>query len=672
MGEKGAARRQMLISFALFFCSLYMFYEVCIKRVPTAIELAYWIKIADIEICWSFFFDSLSCTMILVIITIYLCVVVYSMEYMCYDSTKIRFFSSLALFTCAMINLVVAGNIIQLILGWELVGISSYMLIGYWYSRKSANKAALCAIFINKIGDVLLYLAAITLLIFYFNIDMYMWAIIGDNFTGDLQFESDFKKVANEYTLLHWWNGNVCIDFDKKDIYTTSFLSLHDYLIKLRSVHAHDIACFFLVLAAMCKSAQVGVHIWLTEAMEGPTPVSALLHAATMVTAGIYLTLRCSWILVSSEFNTHLYILVIGSITSFFCAFLGFYQTDLKKIVAYSTCSQLGYMFLSVGALSYNVSMYHLFNHAFLKALLFLSCGYIIHFYSGEQNIRRMGGGITSLPFLYICMLIGSLSLIGMPYFSGFFSKDYIIDGIISISKIDLSSIQLLSVCKALVSLSTFFTIAYSIKIIFYIYFFEYNGSIAQLKNTRYASNFVIWPLFFLSLLSIFSGYLSFDLMLGQGTVYWNQSLAQSIFSNRLPFEFNALLVLNTFCNTIYIVGVVVFIMIFRQDLACGFSICSDLWMSWLKKNLDGKFFFINRLISNSFQYKIFEFSYKDLYNALDKLVLEVLVGPTGIIRQILEIEEFNAKKYDQGKKLKSNYIWLCSALFIGLLLCSI
>jgi len=301
-----------------------------------------------------------------------------------------------------------------------------------------------------------------------------------------------------------------------------STININDYLnSNLVSFMSYYI-CIFIVIASVCKSAQSGFHFWLAEAMEGPTPVSSLLHAATMVTAGIFLIVRCSF-LFSLSIDLPIYIILIGSITSFFAAFIGATQNDLKKIVAYSTCSQLGYMFLSNGVFTYNITMFHLFNHAFFKALLFLTSGYLIHMLSNEQDLRKMGGLLKVVPLIYICLLIGSVSLMGVPYFSGFFSKDFIIESFYSIvvnNTIGLNTYSIILFAQLLLSISVLFTIFYSSKVIYFVFISSFNGFKYYIQHLHFASYLILLPLLLLSFLSITSGFFFSDMMLGQGSTF--------------------------------------------------------------------------------------------------------------------------------------------------------
>jgi len=283
-----------------------------------------------------------------------------------------------------------------------------------------------------------------------------------------------------------------------------------------------SLVCLFLLIAAVGKSAQAGLHIWLPEAMEGPTPVSSLIHAATMVTAGIFILLRCSYLFFDMS-TMFIYIIFFGSITAFFSSTIGLLQTDIKKVVAYSTCSQLGYMFICCGFSAYGNGIYHLFNHAFFKALLFLTAGYVIHALSNEQDIRKMGSLLTLLPVSYIMMLIGSLSLIGFPFFSGFYSKDRIVELCFNnyqhlFSMFDTYKYIMFS--QILCIFAVIFTLVYSMKLLFFVFFNSYCGFRSYLYNMHFSSFFIQVPLMFLSVLSMISGYLTSDMMVGIGSSF--------------------------------------------------------------------------------------------------------------------------------------------------------
>jgi NADH:ubiquinone oxidoreductase subunit 5 (subunit L)/multisubunit Na+/H+ antiporter MnhA subunit len=280
--------------------------------------------------------------------------------------------------------------------------------------------------------------------------------------------------------------------------------------------------CVCFLIAAIGKSAQAGLHVWLPEAMEGPTPVSSLIHAATMVTAGIFLLVRCSFMFFDMS-TFFVYLIFFGSVTAFFSSTIGLLQTDIKKVVAYSTCSQLGYMFICCGFSAYGNGMYHLFNHAFFKALLFLTAGYVIHALGNEQDIRKMGSLLNMLPFSYMMMLIGSLSLIGFPFFSGFYSKDRIVE--LCFNNYEHSfymfdTYKYVMFAQILCIFAVIFTLVYSMKLLFFVFFNSYSGFKYYVINIHFSSFFIQLPLLFLSVLSMISGYLTSDMMVGIGSSF--------------------------------------------------------------------------------------------------------------------------------------------------------
>jgi proton-translocating NADH-quinone oxidoreductase chain L len=330
-------------------------------------------------------FDGLTCSMLIIVTGISMFVHIYSIGYMSHDPHLPRFMSYLSLFTFFMLLLVTSDNYVQMFIGWEGVGLCSFLLINFWYTRLLANKAALKAMIMNRIADVF-FIFGIILIFLTFK-------------------TTDFLIVSNLVYLI-------------KD---------STYMIFGCTVYKVSLISFFLFIGGVGKSAQLGLHTWLPDAMEGPTPVSSLLHAATMVTAGVFLLIRSSFFF---EFSNSILILValIGGFTAFFSAIIGVFQFDVKKIIAYSTCSQLGYMFFSCGLSNYQIAIFHLVNHAFFKALLFLSAGAIIHAVFDEQDMRRLGGLVKLLPFTYFAVFVGSLAIMGFPFLTGFYSKDLILE----------------------------------------------------------------------------------------------------------------------------------------------------------------------------------------------------------------------------------------------------
>ncbi|HJD67640.1 MAG TPA: NADH-quinone oxidoreductase subunit L [Rickettsia endosymbiont of Bembidion lapponicum] len=371
---------------ALF--ALIIFYHTGLNGHIIHIKLLPWIEISQFKVDWSIYIDQLTSIMFIAVTWVSSVVHIYSLGYMVEDKGIVRFLSFLSLFTFFMLMLVSADNFLQLFFGWEGVGVCSYLLIGFWYSKESANKAAIKAFIANRVGDFAFILGVITI-IFYCH---------SANYEDVFLFA---PKLANTKILL--------ADFE---------------------ISILDIACLLLFIGCMGKSAQIGLHVWLPDAMEGPTPVSALIHAATMVTAGVFLVARCSYLFEYSPMVLQ-FITIIGGITCLFAASIAIMQNDIKKIIAYSTCSQLGYMFMACGGSAYNSGIFHLVTHAFFKALLFLSAGSVIHAVH-EQDIFKMGELRNKMPITYGNFLIGSLALIGIYPLAGFYSKDSILEAVYS------------------------------------------------------------------------------------------------------------------------------------------------------------------------------------------------------------------------------------------------
>jgi NADH-quinone oxidoreductase subunit L len=365
--------------------SWYAFYEVGIAGHDTRVPLFSFIAFGDLKAEWALRIDSLTAVMLVVVTTISSLVHIYSIGYMADDPYRPRFFAYLSFFTFAMLMLVTADNLVQLFFGWEGVGLASYLLIGFWYHKPEANAAAIKAFLVNRVGD--------------FGFSLGIFAVF--YLTGAVDFDTIFAQapslVGKSFHFLSW-------DFD-----------------------ALTVVCLLLFMGAMGKSAQFLLHTWLPDAMEGPTPVSALIHAATMVTAGVFMVARLSPLFELAP-TASAFVTFIGATTAIFAATVGLVQNDIKRIVAYSTCSQLGYMFVAMGVGAYSVGMFHLFTHAFFKALLFLGSGSVILAMHHEQDIRMMGGLRHKIPFTYWVMVIGTLALTGFPLTAGYFSKDAIIE----------------------------------------------------------------------------------------------------------------------------------------------------------------------------------------------------------------------------------------------------
>jgi NADH-quinone oxidoreductase subunit L len=385
IGDRGA---QLVTCLALLIAAVLgcvMFYDVAILGHNRTIQLMTWIDTGDLQTRWALRYDTLSVMMVAMVTVVSAMVHIYSVGYMAHDKSVPRFMAYLSVFTFFMLMLVTSDNFLQLFFGWEGVGVASYLLIGFWFDRPAANAAAIKAFIVNRVGD------------FGFALGIFAVYFI----FGSLQFDTVFAAAPD---VAH---------------NTIPFLG--------HEVDAITIACILLFIGAMGKSAQLGLHTWLPDAMEGPTPVSALIHAATMVTAGVFMLARLSPLFEYSPTALDI-VVVVGGTTAVFAASVGMAQNDIKRVIAYSTCSQLGYMFFAAGVSAYGGAMFHLMTHAFFKALLFLGAGSVIHAMSGEQDMRKMGGLRSLIPATYLLMWIGSLSLAGIWPFSGYYSKDFILE----------------------------------------------------------------------------------------------------------------------------------------------------------------------------------------------------------------------------------------------------
>lgn len=489
LGHYGANLFSVTCIFLTTLLSIFAFYEVGFGGITCHILLGDWINSGIFNVSWGFLFDSLTCTMLVVITLVSSLVHLYSIKYMELDPHCPRFMAYLGVFTFFMIVLVTAENLVQMFLGWEGVGLSSYLLINFWYTRLAANQAALKALLLNRIGDFGLSLGIF--LIFYI-----------------------FGSV--EYSVI---------------FSTASVFSKYYIIILGFKIHAFTLIGILLFIGAIGKSAQLGLHIWLPDAMEGPTPVSALIHAATMVTAGVFLVIRFSPLLEFSVITLSL-MAVIGSLTAFFGSMVGTFQNDLKRVIAYSTCSQLGYMIFCCGISCYTASIFHLTNHAFFKALLFLSAGSIIHAVSNEQDMRKMGALLRFLPITYSLMLVGTLALAGFPFLTGFYSKDFILE-LTQISMYSNVNNTYGSLTCWLGNMSVIFTSFYSFRLIYLTFINNFNNNKVVLNSVHESSFLMIFPLIILGLGSIFVGYLTKDFFIGLGTDFWGISIFI------LPFHLN-------------------------------------------------------------------------------------------------------------------------------------
>ena len=456
--------------------SLFIFYKVFVQDYSSNKLIFNWISSGDFHVNWSIQIDSLTSVMLVIVSLISSIIHFYSIGYMSHDPHKPRFMSYLSLFTFAMFTLVSADNFLQLYFGWEGVGLCSYLLIGFWFKKPSANAAAIKAFVVNRVGD---FGFAIGIFLIFF-------------FYGTVNYNEVFQQTP---LLL------------QKEII---FLGIEFNLITL--------ICLLLFLGAMGKSAQILLHTWLPDAMEGPTPVSALIHAATMVTAGVFLVVRCSPIFEYSQTALNV-VATVGMMTAFFAATVALVQNDIKKIVAYSTCSQLGYMFFAAGVGAYHVAIFHLFTHAFFKALLFLGSGCVIHSFNEEQDIRSMGGVWKKIPYTYALMIIGTLALTGFPFLSGYYSKDAIIE----FAYLKGSTVGYYAASVGI--FTALLTAMYSWRLIFKTFHGKYNNKKNNLNSIQESPLIMLIPSCLLAIGAIITGILFKEMFIGFDTQFWNNSI---------------------------------------------------------------------------------------------------------------------------------------------------
>jgi NADH-ubiquinone oxidoreductase chain 5 len=576
---KGAACVSILgISLACVISTI-LFFEVGLSGSPCYIKLSPWLDCEMFDACWGFYFDSLTVSMCFTVTLISTLVHLYSTSYMSHDPHQPRFMAYLSLFTFFMLMLITADNFIQLFLGWEGVGLCSYLLINFWFTRLQANKAAIKAMVINRVGDVGLALGVFSIFVVFKTCD---YSVV-------------FSLVPHVSDV------------------TYSFLGFQ--------VDALSTIGLLLFVGAVGKSAQIGLHTWLPDAMEGPTPVSALIHAATMVTAGVYLIIRCSPLYEYSGFALTI-ITIFGALTAFIAGTIGLVQNDLKKVIAYSTCSQLGYMVFACGLSNYSVSMFHLINHAFFKALLFLSAGSVIHALNDEQDMRRMGGLLQVLPYTYVMILIGSLALMGFPFLTGFYSKDVILE--IAYAKYSLHG----TFAHWLGVLSAGITAFYSFRLIYLTFISNPNGYKNAMQNAHDAPLPMAIPLFILCIGSIFVGYLTKDLFIGLGTPFWNNAIfiapenLTMIDAEFIPTYIKWLPVI------VSLFGAILSMIVFHFFKDFLFHVCTQPMGRNVYIFLNRRWLF-DRLQNELIGSVILKLGYSTTYKLIDKGVIEVF-GPKG------------------------------------------
>nr|AVR57742.1 NADH dehydrogenase subunit 5 [Termitomyces sp. T132] len=593
MGRKvGVTGSQIITCTCLFLSSLLMtfaFYEVGLSNSPVNINLGSWLDSEFLLISWEFYFDQLTVSLGLAVLYCSTLIHVYSIDYLSSDPHNQRFFSYLSAFTAGMLILISGGNFFVMFVGWESIGVVSYLLINFYFTRIQANKASMLAFTMNRTGDMLMSIGFFALFAVF----------------GSLNYASVFSLVpyVNETSV--------------------------------------SLIALLLLGGALAKSANIPLHSWLPGSMEAPTPVSALLHAATLVTAGIYLLLRCSPILEYTP-TVLLIITLIGSSTAFFAATCGLLANDLKRIIAFSTISQLGYMMMAIGLSQYNVALMHTVNHAFFKALLFLGAGAVIHSFADQQDVRRMGGLIKFLPFTYSVMLVGSLSLLATPFLTGFYSKDLILElayGVYSFSGL---------YAFILGSITAGITAFYSFRLISLVFLTTPNGQKqAYLNSLRSESNLaVIIPLLALALFSIFFGYVFSDLFVGVGSDFFGNSLF--IHPNNISIieaEFSLNPIIKLLPAIFSLTGALLAIFMYHKTPEILINLTEKKLGRKLYSFLNGKYYF--DVIYNHYVIsKGLRIGYI-ISKEIDRGVIELL-GPSGLAKTFIQTG-INIAKLDTG-----------------------
>ena len=616
LGPTGSSIVAVVCLCTTFTISSLIFFEVALSGSPVYLKLTTWIDSGVFNVDWGFMFDSLTSIMCCVVTFVSSLVHIYSTEYMGHDPHLPRFMSYLSLFTFFMLILVTADNYVQLFVGWEGVGLCSFLLINFWFTRIQANKAAIKAMVINRIGDFGLALGIFTIFV-------------------------KFKAVdyATVFALTPL--------FAQESIY---FVFSEIDLLTLISL--------LLFVGAVGKSAQLGLHTWLPDAMEGPTPVSALIHAATMVTAGVFLIARNS-ILFEYAPTSLKVVALFGACTAFFAATVGLLQNDLKKVIAYSTCSQLGYMVFACGLSNYSVGIFHLANHAFFKALLFLGAGSIIHSVADEQDIRKMGGLKRLIPYTYSVILIGSLALIGFPFLTGFYSKDVILE--IAYGKFTPEGhfSYYLGTCGA------FFTAFYSTRLIYLTFLTKVNSYRTIIFNVTESSYRITSVLFILSVPSIFIGFSSKDMIIGFGSDFWGNSVFNLPNSmNRIDSEFinQKIKLLPLIVSCLGVLSAYVLYTFCKKSLfnfkisKIGLKIFNYLNKKW----------YFDKVYNEYLTQTVFDIGYQVSYKMTDRGIIEIL-GPMGLATLVMYPSQ-NTAKLQTGLVYQYSFLILTS---ITAFLCS-
>ena len=608
----------MLSTFAIalaFFISFFCLFETLVFNSVCSVAIAPWIESDLLIINWGLTFDSLSVIMLCVVTGISSLVHLYSSEYMNGDPHQARFMSYLSLFTGFMLFLVTADNFVVMFFGWEGIGLASFLLISFWHTRIQASKSALKAMLVNRVGDIGLALGICVSFL-------------------------TFKTVNYDVTFA------LIPVFLNKTIVFFGF-----------DVDVMTIISLLLFWGVLGKSAQIPLHIWLPDAMEGPTPVSALIHAATLVVAGVFLIIRCS-ALFDNSVTALMVVAIVGSITSFFAASVGLFQNDLKRVIAYSTCSQLGYMIFISGLSHYSVSLFHLANHAVFKALLFLSAGCIIHGLSDEQDLRKMGGLGNIFPVSYVMILIGSLALIGTPFLTGFYSKDCILE--IAIAKQSfVGNFSYFLGCSA-----AFCTAFYSFRLVFLTFVNKTNTFKSYIQTAHEAPIKMIIPLMILSIGAIVHGFLTRDIVIGLGCLLFN-----NIFINYDNFILIDSEFLPAFIKNIPLLFTICGIVLSLFLINC-FNVNKDfvlhLKLAWIPRHI---YIFLNKkwhwdqLTNELIVMKTMNFGYNVSFLSIDKGFIEQF-GPTGFANKFFHLS-FNFSKLQGGSLFHTIFLIIMFVILV-------
>jgi len=581
--KAGVTGTQLLTCLNIIFTvilSIIAFIEIGLNNIPVLVNLFKWIVTEEFNILWIFQFDSLTVSMLIPVLIISSLVHIYSIGYMNNDPHNQRFFSYLSLFTFMMIILVTANNYLLMFVGWEGVGVCSYLLVNFWFTRIAANQSSISAFLTNRVGDCFLTIGMFTIL----------WSL------GSL----DYNIV---FSLVPYINENIII-----------------------------IMGICLLIGAMAKSSQIGLHVWLPMAMEGPTPVSALIHAATMVTAGVYLLMRSSPLI---EYSSTILLLCLwlGAITTVFSSLIGLFQQDIKKVIAYSTMSQLGMMVIAIGLSSYNIALFHLINHAFYKGLLFLGAGAVIHAMADNQDFRKYGGLRSFLPLSYSVILIASLSLIAFPFMTGFYSKDFLLESTYGQYSFNSTAVYTIAVIGAI------FTTLYSVKVLYLTFLSSPNGSVTHYKYVHENDIFISLPLVILAVFSIIFGFVTKEIFIGLGSNFFSDN---SIFIHPIheltidtEFSISPLLKLLPF---IFSISFIILALIYSEFLA----------ESIIKFKLSQIGYYIFGLLNQRFLIELFYNKYitnlilnlgGQTTKVLDKGSIELL-GPSGLEKGLIKLSK--------------------------------